>query len=326
MDITGLNTCSKGICSQINEPYNCDRRCVDIPTRNKNVILISGDRVFLSQCQIVAVGLGRKSNDSIGTDKSTTSELELDEGSLITRTSYGIWNDTQMTTLLASCYIVGNTHNRVQASDCVNATIINRHTLSDLSNFTFLHNLIVLNDTHTLQEQLIAPVEMDLIIANDSRLMINLEGCVNTLREECKQFLKEYGKDGADHNARSRFPCYYAKIDPTMVVARFDLEITYREFLPAAVIPAILLVVSCFTLILCQRTVEVGDDAKMRFKKRRTGSRVVTVENVAVNNGRVRQGNKKSAVVCITDVINDERANHSPNKPGLNVLRSATLV
>ena len=31
-------------------------------------------------------------------------------------------------------------------------------------------------------------------------------------------------------------------------------------------VPTVLLVVSCFTLILCQKTVVVGDDSKMRFK------------------------------------------------------------
>lgn len=30
--------------------------------------------------------------------------------------------------------------------------------------------------------------------------------------------------------------------------------------------PSILLVVSCFVLVICQKTVVVGDDSKMRFK------------------------------------------------------------
>uniref|UniRef100_A0A1B0CX43 Uncharacterized protein n=1 Tax=Lutzomyia longipalpis TaxID=7200 RepID=A0A1B0CX43_LUTLO len=48
--------------------------------------------------------------------------------------------------------------------------------------------------------------------------------------------------------------------------ARFDLEVTYRQFLVASILPSVLFVVSCLTLILCQRSVVVGDDAKMRFK------------------------------------------------------------
>lgn len=31
-------------------------------------------------------------------------------------------------------------------------------------------------------------------------------------------------------------------------------------------VPTVLLVVSCFTLIICQKTVVVGEDSKMRFK------------------------------------------------------------
>ena len=47
MEINGLFSCSKGGCEKIKAPYNCDRRCRDIPTRNKNVILLSGDNVCI---------------------------------------------------------------------------------------------------------------------------------------------------------------------------------------------------------------------------------------------------------------------------------------
>lgn len=308
MDIEGLNTCTKGICAKIYEPYNCDRRCVDIPTRNKNVILISGDRVFLSQCQTITIkqikssmpfrntfknkdtdavpSINYDNNDGSGTPADTLIITPPHENSSNANNNISSWNGSQPTTLLASCYFVTNRHDNVEATDCVNGTIIDKHLLSDLSNFTFLNSLTTVYETRSPQETLIAPLEVDLLIANDSRLMINLEGCVNTLREECMQFIKEYGKDGTDHNARARFPCFYAKMDPTMVIARFSLEVTYREFLPAAIIPAVLLVVSCFILVICQRTVEVGDDAKMRFKKRNTEVR-------ACNSDKARSPNSK---------------------------------
>lgn len=113
---------------------------------------------------------------------------------------------------------------------------------------------------------MIAPLDLDLTIANESRLMINLEGCVNTLRDECKEFLREFGKDGTDHNARARFPCFYATNNVDVVVSRFDLATTYKQFLIASIVPTVLFIVSCTCLVLCQRTVVVGDDAKMRFK------------------------------------------------------------
>ncbi|KAJ3623111.1 hypothetical protein MTP99_019363 [Tenebrio molitor] len=111
-----------------------------------------------------------------------------------------------------------------------------------------------------------APPEPDLLAANESKLLINLEGTVNTLRDECKEFLRVYGKDGTDHNARARFPCFYSNDNPGIVVARFDLATTTKQFLVASLLPSVLFVVSCLTLILCQRTVVVGDDAKMRFQ------------------------------------------------------------
>ncbi|EDW34752.1 GL12732 [Drosophila persimilis] len=91
-------------------------------------------------------------------------------------------------------------------------------------------------------------------------------GCVNTLMDECKEFLKDFGRDGSDHNARARFPCFYSPGKKDIVVARFDLEVTYRQFVFASVVPSVLFVVSCSILLMCQKTVYVGDDAKMRFK------------------------------------------------------------
>ncbi|XP_075226948.1 tipE homolog 3 phospholipid transfer protein [Lycorma delicatula] len=244
IDIDGLQNCNRGTCEKIRTPYNCDRRCVDIPTRNKNTILLSGDRVYLSQCQRALV---------FGTEQE-------------------IWNESEDNILMTSCYNIENTSLGVQATDCINGTLLEKNLLSDLTNFTYLSYLSVTN-THLLdEERKIAPPELDLLIANESKLLINLEGCVNTLRDECKEFLREYGKDGTDHNARARFPCFYAEINTDVVVARFNLETTYREFLVASLVPSILFVVSCLTLILCQRTVEVGDDARMRFKRKSKNS------------------------------------------------------
>ncbi|XP_022192154.1 uncharacterized protein LOC120348866 [Nilaparvata lugens] len=244
IDIDGLQNCNRGTCEKIRTPYNCDRRCVDIPTRNKNTILLSGDRVYLSQCQRAMV---------MGTEQE-------------------VWNESDDNILMASCYTIENTSLGVQATDCINGTLLDKSVLSDLTNFTYLSYLSVTNTRMLDEKRKVAPPEMDLLISNESRLLINLEGCVNTLRDECKEFLREYGKDGTDHNARARFPCFFAVDNTDVVVARFNLEATYREFLIASLVPSILFIVSCLTLILCQRTVEVGDDAKMRFKRKGAGN------------------------------------------------------
>uniref|UniRef100_A0A0A9Z6T2 Calcium-activated potassium channel subunit beta-2 n=1 Tax=Lygus hesperus TaxID=30085 RepID=A0A0A9Z6T2_LYGHE len=244
IEMDGLQNCVRGTCERIRTPYNCDRRCLDIPTRNKNSILLSGDKVYLSQCQRAFV-----------TGTSTGTDIE-------------IWNDSQNNILMMSCYNIENTSDTIDAVDCINGTLLDKTLLSDLTNFTYLSYLSVTNTKLLDDTGVVAPPEIDLLIANESKLLINMEGCVNTLRDECKEFLREYGKDGTDHGARGRFPCFYAEQNVDVVVARFNLEATYKEFLLASIVPSVLFVVSCLTLIICQRTIEVGDDSKMRIKKK----------------------------------------------------------
>lgn len=256
IDIDGLFTCNRGICEKIRTPYNCDRRCVDIPTRNKNMILLSGDKVYLSQCE---------------------SAFEEETGK-------EIWNENRGDVMMASCYGIYNGSLGVQAVDCINGSVLEKDLLTDLTNFTYLSYLNIFATKPLDETRKVLPPEQDLIIANESRLLINLEGCVNTLMDECKAFLMDYGKDGSDHNARARFPCYYADDKTEVVVSRFDLETTQREFVVALVLPSVLFVVSCLTLILCQRTVVVGDDAKMRFKGTPGALAAMAIEKSASGN------------------------------------------
>lgn len=241
IDVHGLFSCTRGTCRKIRTPYNCDRRCVDIPTHNKNVIVLSGDRVFLAKCAKLA--------------QETNNEV--------------VWTDSGEEVLMLSCHAVHNGSAGVVAVDCINAALLPKTEISDLTNFTYLQYLYTSRAT---PNRLIAPSEVELTLQNDSRLMINLEGCVNTLADECAKFLKDYGRDGTDHNAKARFPCFYTDNNADTVVARFDLQSTYKQFLVALVLPTVLIVVSCITLLLCQKTVEVGDDAKMRIKMCGAGS------------------------------------------------------
>lgn len=234
-EIDGLFSCVRGTCRKIRTPYNCDRRCIDIPTRNKNMIILSGDKAFLSQCQN-AVNI---------------------------KTQEEVWNETENNVAMTSCYTFKNTTLGVEATDCINGSTVEKALFGDFANFTYLSYLHLMMSSPVNG---LGQLDVDLTISNDSRLMINLEGCVNTLRDECRDFLREYGKDGSDHMARARFPCFYSENNLLNVVARFDLDTTYKQFLFASIVPSVLFVVSCFTLVVCQKTVVVGDDAKMRFK------------------------------------------------------------
>lgn len=54
--------------------------------------------------------------------------------------------------------------------------------------------------------------------------------------------------------------------DASKVLARFDLNKTWREFVFAFFIPMTLFIISFISLCIIQRTVKVGDDAQMRCK------------------------------------------------------------
>ncbi|XP_050443350.1 uncharacterized protein LOC126847236 [Adelges cooleyi] len=257
MGISGLNNCVRGECSRILEPYNCDRRCVDIPTRNKNVIVLNGDRTFLSRCDTAAHIPGYADGDPVPPAGSSHSLRKQ------------VWSEEQDQVLLTSCMnIVPNGPEEILATDCVNGSLLRKDALSDFANFSMLANLNAYNDRPLVPDDSVAPREHKLLIAKDSHLHINLQGCVNTLRGECDAFVRRYGKDGSDHNARARFRCYYGTNNLKLAVVRFNLERTYKEFLVASVVPVVMLIISCLTLLLCQKTVEVGDDAKMRFKRK----------------------------------------------------------
>lgn len=64
------------------------------------------------------------------------------------------------------------------------------------------------------------PQQSVLTIYNMSRLYINLEGCVNTLRGECSDFLQTHGRDGDNNTAQSRFQCYYNKVRNQLMLIR----------------------------------------------------------------------------------------------------------
>lgn len=270
MSVAGLNSCARGECSRILEPYNCDRRCVDIPTRNKNVIVLSGDRTYLTRCDTAAYLPGHVDNDGdpAAVLSSSTTQSPPPESQWLRRQQL-VWTEEQGDILIASCMsIVFSGPDELLATDCVNGSLLRKDVLADFANFSHLTNLNAHSDRPITADDSVAPREHKLLIAKDSHLHINLQGCVNTLRGECDVFIRRYGKDGSDHNARARFRCHYATGIPELAVVRFDLERTYKEFLVASVVPVVMLVISCLTLLLCQRTVEVGDDAKMRFKRR----------------------------------------------------------
>jgi hypothetical protein len=71
------------------------------------------------------------------------------------------------------------------------------------------------------------------------------------------------------------------------VVARFDLQKTWRELVIAVVVPTVMFIISSATLCIITRSVNVGDDTKMRCKYC-VGSSDMGDENASFNRGATR--------------------------------------
>ena len=135
--------------------------------------------------------------------------------------------------------------------------------------------------------------EQDITIFNATKLKINIEGCVNTLAEECTDFYDTYGKllqkflkknlfiiaqiylqllkfdfpgrDGRNYTARAIYECWYDPAEPDFVVINFDPDKTLMLLIFFAAIPGGILTFSCTYMCGCSRFVFVGEDGHMRL-------------------------------------------------------------
>ncbi|XP_034253156.1 uncharacterized protein LOC117652392 [Thrips palmi] len=250
MKLNGFFECNKSICTKIKRPFSCDRYCNKITTTSMNVFLMYEDNLFTGECR-EAFALNRARGNEPGTPVNATE----------------IWHeDKSGGALLASCLsVVKVGNNSLRATDCLNGTVLEESLIPQpYINFTTFWTLYG-NSSRPLDPQgHFLPPQQSLTIYNSSRLYINLEGCVNTLRGECHDFRATHGRDGVNQTAQSRFPCYYNHDDSFMAVARFDLGKTLRDLLIATVVPSVLFVVSFVTLVCITKYVRVRDDGKMK--------------------------------------------------------------
>ncbi|XP_012157931.1 uncharacterized protein LOC101450843 [Ceratitis capitata] len=246
--LNGFFECHGVHCTKIKKPFTCDRYCTKITTTSINVLLMHEDTVITADCD-TAVAF----NEARGSEHSV--KIEPTE----------IWKDDDGQ-LLTNCATVRKEGDKIFATDCLNGTILEAGTLPQpFMNFTQFWSIYA-NSTHPVDpEQRFLPNQANLTIYTWKKLFINLEGCVNTLRGECKDFVARYGNDGDNNTAQSRYQCYYNK-DPAVefVVARYDLDKVYRELLVSLIVPIVLFVVSSISLCIITKSVKVGDDAKMR--------------------------------------------------------------
>ncbi|XP_037025396.1 uncharacterized protein LOC119066835 [Bradysia coprophila] len=249
LKLNGFFECVNSKCTKIRKAFSCDRYCPKITTA-VNVLIMQDDNLVTAECDI-----GYGYNEARGKD----SGVRLS-------TPKKIW-DENMGVLLTSCHDVIRDGDKLRATDCLNGTLLKQSELPHpYMNFTQFWKIYENSNEVLDPNEIFLPKQSSVTIYNTSKLFINLEGCVNTLRGECNEFVAMYGRDGDNNTAQSRFRCFYNKHNPAFVVLRFDLDKTWRELLIAVCVPVSLFVISFIALCIITKSVKVGDDSKMRCK------------------------------------------------------------
>jgi len=238
---TGYYNCVKGYCVEI---YNltCERRCdsMEFKMKQKNSVIFSVENIIIADC----------SSRSTPTDSIRDSKIR------------------DHNTLFVSCsnVTIDKETNSIVTRDCVNGTWLPDNFNGGTANYSYmsLEYGRLREDPDFRVEEI--SYEQDITIFNRTKLKINIEGCVNTLSEECKAFYEKYGRDGQNYTARAIYPCYYDPDEPDFVVINFDPDKTLMLLILFAAIPGGILTFSCFVCSVCSRFIHTGDDGHMRLK------------------------------------------------------------
>lgn len=224
-------SCNDGHCEEI---YNlaCERRCEDIridPSKT-NFVLFHGEELVRAQCYNIQLN---------GTETRTLKPNPL---------------------LAITCSKIDVVESdTITGEDCLNGTLLNGW---QATNYSTLVNKFL---TQSAKLEGI-PSEIELMTNPLTRLRVNLEGCVNTLRDECLDFFSKFGRDGRNSTARSIFPCFYNTNNPQRAIVNYDKEATYTFLVLFSTIPAAILLVSCLYCCFCNKLVHVAEDGRLRLR------------------------------------------------------------
>ena len=124
------------------------------------------------------------------------------------------YTDTHV--LVSSCtnVTVDTSSSNIIARDCINGSVFPWDQLPSVTNLTNLENIVMsqgydnkLDPTNTT-----FPFDIDIIIIKKAELKINHEGCVNTLRQECKYWIGNHSRDGRNYTAKDRYNIKLSKL------------------------------------------------------------------------------------------------------------------
>lgn len=123
-------------------------------------------------------------------------------------------NSDYLLTNCATIRRIDKNDQSIEADDCLNGTLLTANIFNQQSfiNFTQFWYIYEHSSQSLDPTQRILPNQDQLLIYPMKRLYINVEGCVNTLRNECEQFVENYGRNGANNTAQSRYQCYYNRV------------------------------------------------------------------------------------------------------------------
>ena len=148
--------------------------------------------------------------------------------------------------------------------DCVDAVWLEQTAQRRVMNFSSMMKSYKNEISRTAITTI--PTSKSLTVSPEAKLRVNMEGCVNTLSDECVDFYAVYGRDGRNGTAPATYPCFFDPEHPDLAVTQFDRDRTYYILLFFVVVPVVTFFSTLFYICLCNKLVRVADDGRMRLR------------------------------------------------------------
>jgi len=242
--------CLKCDCTKIHQ-LKCQRVCdfKEFDFKDKNMVLFSGERVVMGHCRKAFIN-----------------------GSVDTPMPESAVQNPAWTRLAATCstITINKEMKSIYGSDCTNGTWLDDLGTTNYSNLMTIYSVAREQRERFIKYEVNAsksliPLESDITIVNNTRILKNTEGCVNTLSMECMKFYADYGLDGANYTSRVSFDCYHDPALPDFVVIDFSPDRTMMWLLLWSLVPLCVMVCSCCYICICSRFMYTGEDGHMRI-------------------------------------------------------------
>lgn len=224
-DLEGTYDCKLGNCRKLENPQ-CQERCSGLEM--KNVAVVVPDHFHWARCQRAIVN---------GTQ---------------------IWSSDDDPLLMYCTYLTNVSDSYMRALDCFNGTQVAHAEFERVTSYRQVLQLLSAANRRPLSpDGAFLDDELNIQVYNNTRVMINIDGCVNTLSKECTRWLNEKGRDGSDGMHPSIYSCLLTPTDSSYVITDYNGVSTRNQLLLAVIVPLVLLISSCSLLCLCARLVGV---------------------------------------------------------------------